>query len=146
MTEKEWIETMVKELNAAGFKRRGFNSETEQWEDNCAPYEVNRLSPTVSNLILGALNRDEKPLEYLKSIGLINNGRCPMCGESIEGTPCRFTNGYNHDFHFQICNSCYSRGRKTSLNPAQNSGCGCVLALLLMPFDLFKSLIQSIFN
>lgn len=84
--------------------------------------------------------RDVNALEYLKSIGLINNGRCPMCGNSIDGNPGRFTSGYN--FHFQICQNCACHGKRASINPANNTG--YIISLLLMPWYLVKNM--SIIN
>lgn len=86
--------------------------------------------------------RDVNALEYLKSIGLINNGRCPMCGNSIDGNPGRFTSGYNSAFHFQICQNCACHGKRASVNPANNTG--CIISLLLMPWYLVKNM--SIIN
>lgn len=85
--------------------------------------------------------RDSKALEYLKSIGLVDNGRCPICGNMMEDNPGRFTSGYDSSFHFQICQSCARHGKRTSVNPANNSG--CMLALLLFPWCAVKSLFCS---
>lgn len=139
MTFQQWIETCVKELNSAGFKANGYNSETGKWQDNFSPYDVG--DPEF--FFLGELN-DANALEYLKSIGLVNNGRCPLCGNSIEGNPGRFTSGHNPSFHFQICQNCANRGGKMSMNHANNTG--CIISLMLMPWHLIKGVITSIGN
>jgi len=135
MSWAEWNATMANELNSAGFRCRGFNEETRKWENNRDLYRADSSDPKI--FILGTVD-GAKEYEYLKSIGLLNNGRCPMCGGSIDGNPARFTSGYDHNAHFQICQSCCNRGRKRSLNHANNSG--CIIALLVLPWHLIKSL------
>lgn len=135
MTWAEWNATMAKELNKAGFKARGFNSKTRKWEDNLQPYTTTQSEPKF--FILGTIN-STKEIDYLKQIGLLNNGRCPMCGSPINNNPGRFTSGYDNNLHFQICQSCYNKGRKTSMNPANNNG--CILTLILFPWQIIKSL------
>lgn len=135
MTWQEWNETMAKELNAAGFRMRGLNPDLGRWEDDREPFKADASDP--ETFVLGTL-RKVKEYEYLKSIGLLNNGRCPMCGSPIYSNPGRFTSGFDSSVHFQICQNCCSKGRRTSVNPANNSG--CMIALLLMPWQLIKSL------
>lgn len=139
MTFNQWVETCVKELNSAGFRTRGYNSETRKWQNNYSLYDVG----DPKTFFLGELD-DVDALEYLKSIGLVNNGRCPLCGNSIEGNPGRFTSGFNPSFHFQICQNCAKRGRNRSMNPANNTG--CIISLALIPWHLMKNLITSISN
>ncbi len=138
MSWKAWCNLMVDELNKAGFKERGYNEETRQWQNDYVPFkEVD--DPTW--FVLGTLTKG-KELEYLKSLGLLNNGRCPMCGNRIDGNPGRFTSGYDSSFHFQVCQSCVSKGKRNSLNPANNTG--CIVALLLLPWYMIKALISHI--
>lgn len=130
----QWNDTMAKELNAAGFKRRGINKETGRWEDNYEPFHADSDDPSL--FIFTLKNANE--YEYLKNIGLLNNGRCPMCGNPIETSPGRFTSGFDANVHFQICQNCCNEGKRISINPAHNSG--CIITLLLMPWHLLKSL------
>lgn len=139
MSYGQWMETIVNELNSAGFKARGYNSATGKWQDNFSEYKVGD-----PKYFFMAELRDVNALEYLKSIGLVNNGRCPMCGNSIEGNPGRFTSGFNPSFHFQICQNCVSQGKRVSVNPANNTG--CIISLLLMPWYLVKNMFTSIIN
>ena len=76
MSWYEWNETMEKELNEAGFKAKGFNKETGKWEKDYEPYKADAEDP--ETFILGVVS-GAKEINYLKSIGLLNNGRCPMC-------------------------------------------------------------------
>ena len=118
---QEWNELMAKELNNAGFKSR--------WGDYDADDEP--------SLFIHGMG--EKEVAYLKELGLLNNGRCPQCGNVITGNPGRFTSGYNPNLHFQICQNCVSRGKRTSVNPANNAG-GCMVALLMIPWHLIKNI------
>lgn len=135
MSWAEWNDTMAKELNEAGFRARGFNPEIGRWEDNREPYKADSSDPKI--FILGIVEGAAE-YEYLKRVGLLNNGRCPMCGEPIYGNPGRFTFGDDHNAHFQICQNCVNKGRRTSINPANNSG--CMLAIILLPWYFVKSL------
>ena len=140
MSYSEWMNTIANELNQAGYRARGYNEQIGRWQDNYAPYEV---GDEPEHFFLGTI-RDVDALEYLKSIGLVNNGRCPMCGAPIQTQPGRFTSGFNPNFHFQICQNCASKGAKSSMNPA--NGSGCFVALLLMPWYMIKGIFAGIMN
>lgn len=136
MSYQEWMETIAKELNEAGFKGEGYNATMGRFMKNVAPYEVN----DVSTFFMGAIN-DSSAMDYLKSIGLVNNGRCPMCGAVIKGTPSRFMDGMNPNLNFQICSSCGKEGKRISINPANNSG--CMLAFVLLPLNIIKHVVTN---
>lgn len=138
MTWLEWNDTMAKELNEAGFKNQvgqRFNSEIGKWEDKLIPYQAD--PSRLKGFILGAVDGLEE-INYLKQIGLLNNGRCPMCGNTINDNPGRFTSGFDGNTHFQICQNCVHHGRKISINHTHNSG--CILALILLPWHILKTL------
>lgn len=133
---QEWNELMAKELNAAGFRTKEFvNGEWAKTgkynahEDNDEPW-------------LFAVQMDAESIEYLKQLGLINNGRCMQCGKPIIGAPGRFTDGFDHNRHYHICQDCVSRGKRISVNHA-NKG-GCMAALLLLPVNLIANLFTII--
>lgn len=136
MSYREWMETIAKELNEAGFKGEGYNAATGRFMKNVAPYEVQ----DIGTFFLGAIN-DAQAMDYLKSIGLVNNGRCPMCGAVIKGTPSRFTDGMNPNLNFHICSSCRKEGQRMSINPANNSG--CMLAFVLFPWNIIKNIFTN---
>lgn len=133
MTWQEWNEAMAEELNKAGFKDKAFDG--QKWTKT-GKYDAGD-DPKL--FVLGTIE-DANAITYLKDIGLLNNGRCPMCGEPIIGKPGRFTSGYDPNFHFQICQNCVnSRGGMRRSTP--QSG-GCLVALLLLPWELMKALWQ----
>jgi len=138
MSWQEWNETMAKELNEAGFLGPGFNHEKRRFDHHIAPYKADG---PVEDFILGKVTAC-KEITHLKNISLLNNGRCPMCGGKITGTPRQFTSGFNPNTNFHICKSCCSGGRRASINPANKSG--CMLALLLLPFNLIKAVFEMI--
>ena len=133
MSWQQWNDTMAKELNLKGFKAKEFNKEVGRWTKT-GKYSAGD-EPEL--FVLGTID-DSHAISYLKDIGLLNNGRCPMCGTPIYGNPGRFTSGYNPDYNFQICQNCVSTHGGTRKNPVQSGG--CVVALLLFPWWLLKNL------
>lgn len=131
LTWHEWNELMAKELNDAGFKAKEFDG--TKWE-RTGKYSADPYEPQQFKLDL-----DVPALNYLKQIGLVNNGRCMECGNPINGSPGRFTNGFNHDFHYQICQDCArTRG---GLLPNDTTKGGCMVTLLLLPLALIRGLL-----
>lgn len=125
MTWQEWNEAMAEELNKAGFKAKAFDG--QKWTKT-GKYDAGD-DPKL--FVLGTIE-DANAITYLKDIGLLNNGRCPMCGEPIIGKPGRFTSGYDPNFHFQICQNCVNSRGGMRRSTAQSGG--CLVALLLLPW------------
>lgn len=136
MSWQEWNETMAEELNRKGFKAHVVKiDEHGALSKGLGDYEAGD-DPKL--FVLGTIE-DSEAISYLKDIGLLNNGRCPMCGGPIHGNPGRFTSGYDSNFHFQICQNCVnSKGGMRRVVPA--SGGGCLVALILFPWYLVKYL------
>ena len=132
MSYLEWMETIAKELNEAGFKKEGHSTIEKRFVKNIKPYEVN----DARYFFMGSID-DAKAMDYLKSIGLVNNGRCPMCGKPIKGTPSRFTDGLNPNLNFHICSSCRKNGQRMSNNS------GCIIAFALIPWNFIKSIFTN---
>lgn len=138
LSYKSWMETIATELNNAGYQGDGYDPEAGRFRRNFGPYEV--LDP--AHFFMGAIN-DHEAMDYLKSIGLVNNGRCPMCGGDITGTPGIFTDGFNSKLNFHICSSCRKEGQRISINPANNTG--CLVTLCLLPWYTIKQLLTNLF-
>lgn len=130
LTWRDWNKLMAKELNAAGYKAKEFNG--RKWT-RTGLYSADR-DPEYFKLEL-----DVDGLNYLKEIGLVNNGRCLECGKPINGKPGRFTDGFNQDFHYQICQECVRTKGGLLLKDAPQGG--CIIAILLLPIALIKGLI-----
>ena len=134
MSWQEWNEAMANELNKKGFKAKEFNSSEHRWTKT-GQYDAGN-DPKL--FVLGTIE-DSEAISYLKDIGLLNNGRCPICGGRINGNPGRFTSGYDQNYHFQICQNCV-KSRGGMRKSAPSSGSGCIIALLLFPWHLIKNL------
>lgn len=129
MTWQQWNEVMAKELTAAGFKGRNFID--GRWQDYGPVTAGDEPKYFISSVVT-----DVDRLNYLKELGLIDNGRCPMCGGKIVGTPGRYTNRLDRSYTHQICQNCVqTRGglRKTpSNNNSQSSGCMVTLTIFII--------------
>ena len=125
MTFKEWVEVMADELNKAGYKYIGAGGKQE-------PFSV---LDEPKYFLLGNIDKAEE-IDYLKNIGLLNNGRCPMCGNKIIGSPGRFTSGYDLNYHFQVCQNCVQNWKGKRIKSSQNQG--CIVAVLLLPWNIIK--------
>ncbi len=133
MSWQEWNEIMARELNENGYKAKEYNSAEHRWTKT-GMYKAGN-DPKL--FVLGKIE-DSDAISFLKNVGLLNNGRCPMCGGPIHGNPGRFTSGYDYNYHFQICQNCVkTRGR--TRNAGTSSGSGCMISLLLFPWYLLKS-------
>ena len=119
---QELLSLMCKELNNAGYKRK--------WRIN-GNYTYMEYEPH-EDLIISEVIDDIKALNYLKQIGLLDNGRCPQCGRNMNNT-CRFTSGFNPNATYYICQSCYQRGMgvQNQSNPLKNNS-GCMLFIVLL--------------
>lgn len=144
MSWREWAETMARELNEAGFKHVGITSdpETHALRKELKPYSVEEDADGPKLFLLGSVE-SSKEIDYLKNIGLLNNGRCPMCGNMINGSPGRFTSGYDPNYHFQVCQNCVQKRENGAVNPANQ---GCIVALLFIPFNLIKHICLTLFS
>lgn len=107
MTQDEYESAICDELNAAGFR-------------NKIQGELHEYLPDESTFG-GAIVFDPEAVNYLKGIGLVNNGKCPLCGRNEEELRYRFTyqDGYSN---YHVCKRCYKLYRK---NPIR--GCSCCL-------------------
>ena len=132
MSYSLWMETIAKELNAAGYTTRGFKNEGERIVPGNVPYEVY----DVNTFFEGAIS-DPKAMDYLKSIGLINNKRCPVCGSLIKGSPSQYTYSLNPGLNYHICSSCRREGQSYSLHgkPSKKLGLHCNFVLDSMAYD-----------
>ena len=89
MSWQEWNRTMAEELNQKGFKAKEWNGELHKWTKT-GKYKPDDDDPKL--FVLGTIE-DAGAITYLRDLGLLSNGRCPMCGNPIIGNPGRFTSG-----------------------------------------------------
>ena len=133
MSWKEWAEAMANELNKAGYTMNSISIAKDGTLGNVkAPYKV---LDDPKYFLLGSVEKAEE-ITYLKRLGLLNNGRCPMCGNPIKGNPGRFTSGYDYNYHFQVCQNCVQRRNGTPTKSTNSQG--CMIALALLPWSIVK--------
>lgn len=135
MSWQEWNQAMADELNENGY--------TRNWWREPRPYQA---GSDPKSFIFGEVGSDRvEEIECLKTAGLLNNGRCPLCGNQIKGSPGRFTSGFNHNSHFQICQDCASsrgHGKVSLLDQIFFNG-GCLTTLLLSPIVYLEHIIKK---
>jgi hypothetical protein len=95
-----YLTLIASELNKAGFREHHkFNGQVEEY------------SYTPDDFMLdGAIINDISALNYLKEIGVLNNGKCPRCGKSIPNNNYTFTNYKNLNASYAICFDCHDNG------------------------------------
>lgn len=107
---RPFIKLMVDELNEAKITPMDYHM-----------FLFNENDPDSS--FLGEIACNFNAIEYLKEIGLLNNGICPLCGKRPIEKNFTFTSGLNTSIKFEICKNCYKQGNQTSLNPSNKEGC-----------------------
>lgn len=107
---RPFIRLMVKELNDNNIKPRAYTEFLYDEDDPEASF-------------MGGIVENYNAVEFLKEIGLLNNGICPMCGRRPIDGKYTFTSGSNRDIKFSICKGCYRIGNQNSLNPDNKEGC-----------------------
>lgn len=113
MTRYEYELAISKELNDAGF-RREFQGEKVEYE----PYGA----------IDSAIVFDSKAVDYLKDIGLIDNGKCPMCSQKEDELEYRLQNQRSRAT-YHVCKSCYKRYAREE---REKRAKGCCLIIIVM--------------
>ena len=132
----DYLELMARELNENGYK-----------VTDGSDYKVYDYLP--KNALMLNVLEDPNAMIFLKSQGLLENGRCPTCGAPMS-TGQRY---YWFDRRYPsrklyLCYGCHEshfHGDGHSLDgcpsgaPSENSsGTGCLLSLLLLPVFLIK--------
>lgn len=112
---KDYILLMAKELNDNGYTDEDGNQYSVSTDVN---------GEFVSDFSLGFVLslKDVEAVEFLKRIGLLDNGRCPLTGLMIyDGCKKRYTSKYSSDVHFDI-NTAWDEYNKVRRN------WGCLLS------------------
>lgn len=119
MSFEKYVELMCITLNKAGFKKEIRGSDGNYKEVSYEPF---------LDLIIVDVIKDYKALNYLKKVELLDNGRCPECGNTMNNTY-KFISGLNQASSYYICSKCYHDGLRIqrSFNPKGNNGCMLVL-------------------
>lgn len=108
---KDYILLIAEELNRNGFKCNGKKYEVSTTVDG------NFVSRFSIGFVLSI--KDKKAIDYLKEIGLLNNGRCPLTGLMIShATKISFTSECNSSISFDV-----SSAWQDEYNAKKNKGC-----------------------
>ena len=139
----DYLDLIVKELNDNNFVNKGIGK-----------FSINHDSPVDKrHFMLGVVDNIEA-LAYLRSVGLLDNGRCPSCGAPMNtGTRLYWYDRRFPERRFSLCSGCHEtrfHGDGHSMNgitkqiPSASSrkGSGCILGMLLIPYNVILSLIR----
>lgn len=113
MNPDEYRMALCNELNSAGF-REHFNGDAFEYE----PDEF---------IFSGNIENDPKAVDYLKSIGLLDNGKCPFCCEREDGL--YVLQNLRNGVSVHVCEHCY---KERSIQGKRKRGCFCCSAILLV--------------
>lgn len=94
MTQNEYESAICDELNAAGF-RHEFHGEQHEYHPS-------------DSVFGGGIVFDSNAVNYLKMVGLIDNGKCPMCSAREDQLEYKLQNP-NSGAIYHVCKSCYKR-------------------------------------
>lgn len=161
MNWQKYNQRMADELEEAGFSEHsyGFNKMFPWIKSSCSTLGSNsHCLPFIYNILYSA-----PELEYLESIGLLNNGRCPKCGANIGEHPSAIETNMPRMPFIQVCDICYFKHIEyREANKKEESiffriGNGIVqvfkwilyifaapLTIILLPFEIFSFLITMI--
>ena len=126
MTQDEYESAICDELNAAGF-RSEFHGEFHEYQPDESTFG-------------GAIVFDPKAVEYLKQIGLLDNGKCPMCSVKEDELQYKLQN-QNSGVVFHVCKSCY---KQYARQERAKRGCGCCIGIIVIIVILIWGVVRLI--
>ncbi|MBO7052275.1 MAG: hypothetical protein J6W24_06390 [Prevotella sp.] len=118
MTPDEYESAICEELNANGF-RHEFRGEAQEYYPDRYTFEL-------------YISSDIDAVNYLKQLGLVDNGKCPICSTREDDLVYRMQN-YRSGATYHVCKTCYkrySRGQKKA------KGC-CFLIIVAVVLIIF---------
>ena len=126
MTQDEYESAICSELNAAGFRSEFHGSYLEYEPDE--------------STFGGAIVYDPKAVNYLKQIGLIDNGKCPMCSVREDELEYKLQN-QNSGAVYHVCKSCY---KQYAQQERAKRGFGCCLGIIVIIALLIWGIVKLI--
>ena len=126
MTQEEYESTLCNELNAAGF-RSEFHGEYHEYQPDESTFG-------------GAIVFDPKAVDYLKQIGLLDNGKCPMCSVREDDLQYKLQNQTSGAI-YHVCKSCY---KQYAQQERAKRGCGCCLGIIVIVILIIWGLVKSL--
>ncbi len=117
MTQQEYETAICNELNAIGFKDK-FHGEYHEYQPD-------------ESVFGGAIVFDVKAVNYLKQIGLLDNGKCPMCSVKEDLLECILQNPQSGAV-FHVCKSCYKRYARQEQEKRSISCCMGIIVIFAL--------------
>lgn len=114
MTQYEYESAICKELNEAGF-RHEFHGEQLKYQPDWSTFG-------------GSIVFDLKAVNFLKRVGLLDNGKCPMCSSREDDLAYKLQNQHSGAI-YHVCKSCYKR---YSGQEQTKRGLGCCLGIIVV--------------
>ena len=114
MTQDEYESAICKELNDAGF-RQVFHGEHLEYEPDRSTFG-------------GAIVFDPEAVNYLKHVGLLDNGKCPMCSVREDDLMYKLQNQHSGAI-YHVCKSCY---KQYARQEQEKRAKGCCLGVLVV--------------
>ena len=114
MTQDEYESVICKELNDAGFRQEYNGKQLEYYPSD--------------SVFGGGIVFDNKAVNYLKDIGLVDNGKCPMCSVKEDEFDYILQNQQSGAV-YHVCKSCY---KQYAQQERARRGCGCCLGILIV--------------
>jgi len=114
MTQDEYESAICKELNDAGFKQEFHGELSEYYPDE--------------STFGGAIVFDPEAVNHLKHVGLLDNGKCPMCSIREDDLMYKLQNQQSGAV-YHVCKSCY---KQYAQQERTKRGLGCCLSILII--------------
>lgn len=121
MSQEEYERAICNELNAAGFRQIFHNDETEYYPDE--------------STFGGAIVFDPEAVNYLKRIGLLDNGKCPMCSVREDDLVYKLQNQHSGAI-YHVCKSCYKQYAQQER--AKRGLCCCLGVIVIIVLIIWK--------
>lgn len=112
MSQTEYESLICKELNEAGFR-------TTYGEREYVPSDA---------VFGGGIVRDLQAVEFLRKIGLVDNGKCPMCSIREDNIEYRLQN-HQSGAMYHVCKSCY---KQYARQEQTKRAIGCCLGIFIV--------------
>lgn len=127
MSSAQYTNVLCKELNDAGFKVMYNNGSTAPFVPSWDVFEL-------------SIAENAQAVQYLRELGLIDNGKCPLCTIHEDNLQYRQRNPKSGEW-YHICKSCYQRSeKKNRIIKGCNSSCclGMIAVLSMIIYILVK--------
>lgn len=115
---------MCQKLKKAGFQGQRGNRPPHDYE----PFDAVFGGDIVFNL---------DAVHYLQNMGLLDNGKCPMCG--IREDAVNYALSYQNGATFHVCKKCY---KQYARQEKQKRGCACCLIVLAVLGVIIYGIVQ----